>query len=203
MIGIYLRCSSKTQDTKSQEAELKAWADRQGEEFAYYRDKATGRNFDRPGWQRLWNDVQAGKVSRIVVWRLDRLGRTVVETLKLLEDLDQMKVGFISIRDGFDPSTPAGRLMRNILVSFAAYETEVRRERQAAGIEAAKAEGKKWGGRKQGDRLKVSEEKESLICRLKQEGNSVAHIANVVSLSRVHVYKVLTRNGLHKGKEKK
>lgn len=77
-IAIYVRVSGKRQDTRSQLSDLKRWS----EAFAgsrpvkWYEDKATGKNMDRPGWQRLEADMHAGKISKIVVWRLDRLGRT-------------------------------------------------------------------------------------------------------------------------------
>ena len=60
---------------------------------------------------------------------------------------------FVSLKDGIDLGTPAGRLMANVLASVAAYETEVRKERQLAGIAKAKAEGKRWGGRRPGTRI--------------------------------------------------
>src|SRR5262249_39115248 len=107
-----------------------------------YRDKATGLNFERPGWKKLEADLDAGKVTKLAVWRLDRLGRTAGDTIRLLDDLEARKVGFVSLREGFDSSTPAGKLLRNILASVAAFETEVRSERQRAGIAAARAEGK-------------------------------------------------------------
>src|SRR5258706_20012 len=101
MIAIYLRVSSSSQDTRSQEADLKAWvAVQDGQQVEFYRDKVSGASFAREGWQRLWADVQAGKVTKIVVWRLDRLGRTALEMLHLYRELETLKVDLHSLRDG-------------------------------------------------------------------------------------------------------
>jgi DNA invertase Pin-like site-specific DNA recombinase len=194
--ALYARVSSNQQDTRSQEADLKAWAAQQeakGETVAWYRDKASGTNFNRKDWQRLEADLNTGKVTRIVVWRLDRLGRTAGETITLLDNLDAKGIGFLSIRDGFDPSTPSGRLQRNILASVAQFETEVRRERQTAGIAAAKAEGKRWGGRKIGTRITLTVEKEVLAKKLKAEGQTVASIARNLGIARKTVYQAMAR----------
>jgi DNA invertase Pin-like site-specific DNA recombinase len=198
MQAIYMRVSSNRQDTRSQEADLKAWAGRQeaeGETIAWYRDKATG-TFDREGWRRLENDLSTGKVSRLAVWRLDRLGRTAGETIQLLDSLEAKGIGFLSLRDGFDPSTPSGRLQRNILASVAQFETEVRKERQLAGIAAAREanDGRcPWGGRKAGTRVTLTEEKEELARKLKAEGQSVASIARNLGIARKTVYVALKR----------
>jgi len=117
----YLRVSSKTQDTKSQEADMKAHAAKTNKP-AFYKDKFTGKAMSRPGWDRLWADVCTARINRIVVWRLDRLGRTVSGLSKLFEELQERKVGLVSLRDGLDLNTPAGRLMAHVLASVAAYE---------------------------------------------------------------------------------
>jgi DNA invertase Pin-like site-specific DNA recombinase len=151
----------------------------------FYRDKFTGKVMERPGWQKLWADVLAGKVDRIVVWGLDRLGRTVSGLSRLFEELQARKVGLVSLRDGLDLNTASGRLMAHVLASVAAYELEVKSERQAAGIEAARAEngGKcPWGGRRAGTRVKVTEEVEAAIREMARAGDSIASIARVCGL---------------------
>jgi DNA invertase Pin-like site-specific DNA recombinase len=147
---------------------------------------------DRPGLERLLADVRSGKITRVVVWRLDRLGRTAKGLLTLLDELQALAVGFVSLREGFDLGTPAGRLMAGVLASVAAYETEVRKERQLAGIAKAQAEGKRWGGRKAGTRVRLTEEKETLIRRLHGEGKPVAAIARLVGLTRKTCYRALS-----------
>lgn len=146
---------------------------------------------ERPGLERLLADVRSGKVTKVCVWRLDRLGRTARGLLTLLDELQVLSVGFVSLREGFDLATPAGRLMAGMLASVAAYETEVRKERQLAGIAKAKAEGKCWGGRKRGTRVKLTEEKEAVIHQLFDQGATVASIARTVGLTRKTIYKAL------------
>jgi DNA invertase Pin-like site-specific DNA recombinase len=191
-VGIYLRVSSRQQDERSQEPDLQTWARAQAEDaVTWFKDKFTGTTMDRPGLERLLADVRAGKINKVVVWRLDRLGRTAKGLLTLLDELQVLGVGFVSLREGFDLGTPSGRLMAGLLASVAAYETEVRKERQLAGIAKARAEGKTWGGRKVGTRVRLTIEKEKLIRQLHGEGKPVAAIARLVGLTRKTVYKAI------------
>ena len=193
-IAVYARVSSKKQDTRSQEPDLRTWesAYANGTPVVWYRDKATGRNMDRPGWRKLEAAIDAGQVQRVVVWRLDRLGRTASGLTNLFEKLQRLGVGLVSIRDGVDLTTPAGRLIAHVLASVAAYENEVRSERIAAGQAAARAAGKTWGGSKPGRRLHVTEEQIYAIRRLRDEGASKAAMARATGLSRPTVYDVLS-----------
>lgn len=102
----------------------------------------------------------------------------------LFADLQARKVNLVSLKEGIDLGTAAGRMMANVLASVAQYETELRAERINAGIAAAKAEGKTWGGRKAGTRIKLTVEKERTIKMLAKTGESVAAIARAVELSR-------------------
>lgn len=190
-VAIYTRVSTKSQDTRAQAADLKAWQERQDQTVRWYKDKATGTNMERPGFQRLMDDIARGEVDTLVVWRLDRLGRTAAGLTKLFDELMAAKINLISLRDGLDLSTPAGRLMANVIASVAQYETEVRRERQLAGIAAAKAEGKTWGGSEKGRRLSVTSDQVRSVKRLKEEGSPIASIARSVGLSRPTVYRLL------------
>ncbi len=146
---------------------------------------------DRPGWKRLEADMIAGKVAKIVVWRLDRLGRTAAGLTALFEELQRRSVGFESLRDKVDLSTAAGRLMANVLASVAAYENEVRSERIVAGQAAARANGKTWGGSKKGRRVKVTDEQVRTIERMHIEGATKAAMSRATGLSRPTVYAVL------------
>lgn len=189
--AIYVRVSSKSQDTRSQEAELKRWAEANDIEFKPYRDRFTGKSMDRPAWNKLWADVEAGRIGRVVVWRLDRLGRTASGLTKLFDDLIARKVGLFSLKDCLDLETAAGRLMANVLASVSAYETEVRRERQLIGIAAAQAEGKRWGGSKAGRKITVTDEQVATVKKLHGEGTKIAVIARTVGLSRPTIYRLI------------
>jgi DNA invertase Pin-like site-specific DNA recombinase len=191
-VAVYVRVSGQRQDTASQEPELKSWAERQDGPVIWYRDKFTGNSMDRPGMAKLLSDLGAGRVSAVAVWRLDRLGRTAKGLTALFDDLLKSKVNLVSLRDGFDLSTPAGRLMANVLASVAAYETEVRAERVIAGQAAAREKGKHLG-RRPGIRTrhKVTPEQEQLVKRLKAEGRGVSAIARSTGLSRPTIYSIL------------
>jgi DNA invertase Pin-like site-specific DNA recombinase len=102
---------------------LKRWALAQAEPVQWYHDKFTGNTMDRPGFNQIEHQIAAGRVSALVCWGLDRLGRTAKGLIALFDDLYRRKVNLISLRDGLDLSTPAGRLMANVLASVAAYET--------------------------------------------------------------------------------
>ena len=135
-IAIYARCSSDTQTTQSQTTDLKRWVKAYADgEVQWFEDTATGKTMDRVGWNALYEQIQSRKIKTVVVWRIDRLGRTASGLTALFEELRKRKVNLISLKDGLDLSTPAGRLMANVLASVAAYETEVRSERQMAGMQ--------------------------------------------------------------------
>lgn len=189
-IAIYVRVSSKSQDTRSQRADLEKWAEGQ-DGVVWYSDKATGTKMQRPAMDRLMADIEASKVGKVVVWRLDRLGRTAAGLTKLFADLSARRVGLFSLRDSLDLETPAGRLMANVLASVASYETEVRRERQSAGIAAAQAAGKRWGGSVKGRKITVTDEQVATVKRLHSEGQRIASIARAVGLSRPTIYRLL------------
>lgn len=190
-VAVYVRVSSKRQDLASQLPDLKRWASAQPEEVKFYRDKFTGKSMGRPGWQKLQAALDRGEVSRVVCWRLDRLGRTAAGLTRLFADLQERKIGLVSLKDGIDLSTPAGRMLANVLASIAQFETEVRAERVLAGQAAAKAAGKSIGGRKTGTRVRLTVEKERAVKRLHKSGTSISEIARTLQLSRPTIYKAL------------
>ncbi len=109
-----------------------------------------------------------------------------------------MKLNYLNQKKGLnlkfycvDLSTPTGRMIANVLASMAAYETEVRGERIAAGQAVARANGKTWGGSQRGRRIKVKPEQERLVRQMKDSGEKVAVIARAVSLSRPTIYALL------------
>jgi DNA invertase Pin-like site-specific DNA recombinase len=197
MIACYARVSTYDQSLRSQEGDLHRWADSQGEPVTWYTDHSTGTNTDRPGLGRLLDDVRRGHVHKIAIWRLDRLGRSVMDGLALLREMQERGVGLVSLREGFDLDTPAGRMIATVLLSFAQYETEVRKERQMAGIEATKQAGVTkrgtvpYQGRAKGDRYKLTEAVLKDVQLLRLEGRSPAHIGRLLHLSRASVYRAL------------
>ena len=191
-IAIYLRVSTDKQTTASQTAALEAWAANQTLPVKYYRDSFSGRTMNRPGWSKLNRQIELGNVQQLVCWRLDRLGRTARQLTALFEELIERKVNLVSIKDGLDLSTAAGRLMANVLASVAQFEREVIAERILAGQAAAKAAGKTWGGRKLGSRISVTDEQIAVVRRLASEGQSKVSMAKATGLSRPTIYSILS-----------
>ena len=89
----------------------------------------TGANTDRPGLQKLLIDVQAGRIDMVITYKIDRLTRSPRDFYQLIEVFEKYGVGFISVTERFDTSTPAGRLLRNIMLTFAQFERELASER--------------------------------------------------------------------------
>jgi DNA invertase Pin-like site-specific DNA recombinase len=208
-IAIYERVSGRSQRLDSQHHDLLAWAKGQeanGQAVKWYSDKFTGKTLDRPAMTTLLADLRSGRIQAVAVWRLDRLGRTAKGLTALFDELVLLKVNFVSLKDGIDLSTPAGRLIANVLASVAAYETEVRAERIAAGkaakaakIEAiVKAGGTpptiNKGGRPKGIPNKVTSTVANMILTMKTEKKKVTMIARELNLSRQTVYEVLRRD---------
>src|SRR3954468_19669363 len=106
----------------------------------------SGGNTDRPALQRLLDDVQAGKVDVIVVYKVDRLTRSLTDFAKLVELFDQHNVSFVSVTQQFNTTTSMGRLTLNVLLSFAQFEREVTSERIRDKIAASKRKGLWVGG---------------------------------------------------------
>jgi DNA invertase Pin-like site-specific DNA recombinase len=204
-IAIYERVSTRDQKLDSQHADLATWAKghENGQPVRWYVDKFTGKSMERPGMMKLLADIRGGRIKAVAVWRLDRLGRTAKGLTALFDELVALRVNFISLKDGIDLATPAGRLIANVLASVAAYETEVRAERIAAGKAAKaakiaaiiKAGGTppvvNKGGRPKGTPNKVTPTVANMIVQMKAEKKKVAHIARELNLSRQTVYEVL------------
>jgi DNA invertase Pin-like site-specific DNA recombinase len=127
----------------------------------------------------------------VVVWRIDRLGRTASGLTKLFDDLRERKVNLLSLKDGINLETPSGRMVANVLASIAQFETELRGERVLAGQAVARANGKRWGGSKAGVRKRVKPEQERWIRQLHKEGTPILRISKIVGFSRPTIYDVL------------
>jgi len=195
-IAVYCRVSSKQQNTASQKPDLQKWVQSfaENEEVHWYEDQFTGRTMQRPAWSRLMKAIHTGRIRKVVVWRLDRLGRTAKGLTALFEELPSLGVGLVSLKDGLDLETAAGRLMANVLASVAQYETEVRAERVLAGQARAKQNGKMWGGSKPGRRLSLTQEQVEVILEMNHAGKPKAAIARATGVSRPTVYRIVAQH---------
>jgi len=106
----------------------------------------SGSTLDRPALTCLRGDVAAGKIDCVVVYRSDRLSRSIRDFLELMEEFERQGVTFVSVSEQFDTSTPAGRMQRNMLLTYAQYERELIAERTRDKVCAARTKGKFTGG---------------------------------------------------------
>jgi len=141
-----------------------------------FEEAASGGRWDRPELHRMLDQLREGDV--VVVWKLDRLSRSLKDVLHIMERIGAAGAGFRSITEAIDTTTPAGRMMMQIVGSFAEFERAMIRERTSAGLAAARAEGRIGGRRKKLDPAKRREIAESVISGRKT-GAEMARLYNV------------------------
>lgn len=171
LIG-YARVSTQDQEVAAQLAALKA----SGCELIF-QDKASGGRWDRPELHRLLGQLRRGDV--LVVWKLDRLSRSLKDVLALMEKVAQAGAGFRSLTEAVDTTSPGGRMMMQIVGTFAEFERAMLRERTRHGLEAARQRGH-IGGRR--PKLKPYQQQE--IVQLVNSGQKTA--ADAARLFNVH-----------------
>lgn len=147
-IALYARTSTADkQDPEMQLRELREYAAARGWKIVgTYEDRGfTGTNTNRPRLKDLLRDAKARKFDLVLVWKLDRWGRSLREIVLMLQDLADHNVEFASLKDALDLSTSQGRLMMHMLAAFAQFEADLIKTRVLAGLENAKAKGTKLG----------------------------------------------------------
>jgi DNA invertase Pin-like site-specific DNA recombinase len=140
MIFGYARVSTGEQDTKAQVEALKAAGCEK-----VYDDNGSGGRWDRPQLQIMLGQLRAGDV--VVVWKLDRLSRSVKDFAAFIVRLESLKVGFRSLTESIDTTTSSGRMFAHMVAAFAEYEREMIRERTMAGLAISRREGRRGGRR--------------------------------------------------------
>lgn len=153
-----------------------------------FKETASGAKTDRIELAKLLSQIRKDDI--VVVYKLDRLGRSLKHLLEVIAQLNEKKVGIQSINDAIDTTTPQGRLFFNISACFAEFERDLIRERTKAGLEAARARGRK-GGRRRG-MTKEAEQKAILAESYYKEGKmGVNQIAVEIGVSKMTLYKYL------------
>jgi putative DNA-invertase from lambdoid prophage Rac len=185
--GLYARVSTHDQQTLGlQTKAMSAYIKDRGWELArQIKDVGSGAK-DRPGRESLLKAARRREVDVIVVWRLDRWGRSVADLMTTLRELTDLGVGFVSLTEALDLTTPTGRAMAGLLAVFAEFEREILRERVRAGIAQARHEGRPHG-RPATASLKAAE-----VHRLKAEQVSHSEIARRLGIGRTSVRRILT-----------
>lgn len=144
--AIYARVSTADQTCENQLLELRRYCEARGWTAVEYVDSGVSGTKDRrPALDRLVTDAKRRKFDALVCWRLDRLGRNLRHLVTLLEELQSMGVTFVSMGEGIDCTTPAGKLQLHILAALAEFERERIRERVMAGLQRARAQGTRLG----------------------------------------------------------
>jgi DNA invertase Pin-like site-specific DNA recombinase len=152
-------------------------------------DTMSGTRDDRPGLAELMAHVRAGEV--VVVWKLDRLGRNTLHILETVKDLTNRGVTLVSVTDGIDSSTPAGRMMIGVLGSLAEYERELTKERTALKRVLSRANGTKFGR----PRKVAGAEHIVTAQRMKADGHRAKDVAKFLGVSRATLYRYLATDG--------
>ena len=171
LIG-YARVSSIEQNTTAQVTALKD----AGCELIF-REKASGGRWDRPELHNLLGQIRKGDV--VVVWKLDRMSRSLRDLLTVMEKIQECKAGFRSLTEAVDTTTPAGRMMMQMVGSFAEFERAMLKDRTLAGLDAARKEGR-IGGRP----FKLKPQQRQEIIKLVTRGKKTA--AEAARLFSVH-----------------
>jgi DNA invertase Pin-like site-specific DNA recombinase len=169
----YARVSKgETQETRLQETALRA----AGVE-RLFTEQASGGRWDRPQLHRLLDQLRPQDV--VVVWKLDRLSRSLKDLLHIMDRIAQAEAGFRSLTEAIDTTTPAGRMLMQMVGSFAEFERAMIRERTQAGLALARAEGRR-GGR----RPKLGPQQQAAIVDMVRSGRQTQ--AAAARLFRVH-----------------
>ncbi|MFC4657008.1 recombinase family protein [Rheinheimera marina] len=188
MIFGYCRISTKGQSFDLQEDALKnAGCER------VFRDVASGAKTKRPGLDDLLGQLRAGDI--IVVYKLDRLGRSLQHLVHLMNQLTERQIGLRSLNDPVDTTTPQGRLITNVFASIAEFERDLIRERTKAGLASARARGRN-GGRPPGLSKEAQNVAIAAEALYKQGSLSAQQIAAQLSISKTTLYKYLRLQGV-------
>jgi len=151
-----------------------------------YTDIISGAKTARPGLDDALRYLRLG--DQLVVWKLDRLGRSLPHLIATVQALDERGIGFRSLTESIDTTTPGGRLIFHIFGSLAQFERDLIRERTNAGLTAARARGR-VGGRPQ----KLSAAKKQMAQTLYESGQSIQAICTMLGISRPTLYRHITK----------
>lgn len=196
--ALYARCSThdKGQDPELQLTPLREYCERRGFTITgeYVDNGVSGIKDSRPQLNRLMDASRKRQIDVILVWKLDRFGRSLKQLVTSLDELSAIGIGFISYQDNLDLTTPQGRLMFHIIGSMAEFERELIKERVKAGLENAKRKGKRLGRKPipPVDMARVIE------VHQKKPGLSIRGLASFLGMKKSTVQKTLVdfRTGL-------
>lgn len=185
--GLYARVSTTDQQTLAMQMRaLREYIARRGWTIALQIREIGSGAVERRAREQLMEAARRREIDVVLVWRLDRWGRSVTDLLATLQELEHLGVGFVSLTEALDLTTPAGRAMAGLLAIFAEFEREILRERTRAGLAQARLNGKQLG-RPLTARLHAAE-----IRKLHRAGVAKAEIARRLQIGRTSVRRILS-----------
>jgi DNA invertase Pin-like site-specific DNA recombinase len=191
VVAVYIRVSTVGQNEAGQRGEIERWLSGNGIDSASVRwfvDKKTGDTLKRPAFEQLQGAIFAGEIGSVVVYKLDRLSRSLRDGINVLCDWCEKGLRVVSVTQQIDLSGTVGRMIAAVLLGVAEMETELRRERQRAGIDAAKKRGE-YKGRMPGS----TKAKPERAASLRAKGLSIDEIAATLGVSRPTVFVYLRK----------
>ena len=188
--GLYARVSTNDQQTlPMQSRALREYAARRGWTIALQIREVNSGTAQREAREKVLEAARRREIDLVLVWRLDRWGRSVTDLLATLQELEHLGVGFVSLREALDLTTPAGRAMAGLLAIFAEFEREILRERTRAGLAHARQNGKRLG------RPATAAIHAAEIRRLHRAGTNKSEIARRLQIGRTSVRRILDDAG--------
>lgn len=176
--------------TRDQNLDLQIDALTKADCIKIFEEHATGKNMDRPKLQELLEMLREG--DRVVVWKLDRIGRNTKHLIELVEQLEEKGVEFYSIQDNIDTSTAIGKFFFRMMASLAEFERDLIIERTNAGLSAARARGK-FGGRPKTPKKKI----ETAFKMYDSKEYSISEICESCQISDATLYRYLNKRNKH------
>jgi putative DNA-invertase from lambdoid prophage Rac len=184
--ALYSRVSTNDQHTLSmQSRNMREYAARRGWSIAMQVREVGSGAAQREAREKLLDAARRREIDIVVVWRLDRWGRSVTDLLATLQELEHLGVGFVSLTEALDLTTPSGRAMAGLLAVFAEFEREILRERVRAGLADAKRNGQRLG------RPMTAGLHADKVRKLHRAGVSKAEIARRLRIGRTSVRRIL------------
>ena len=189
-VGLYARVSTHDQQTLPMQLEaMSTYAGHRGWTVATEVEDVGSGSIQRPKRELLMKAARRREIDAVLVWRLDRWGRSVADLVLTLKELNELGVAFVSLTEALDLTTPTGRAMAGLLAIFAEFEREVLRERVRAGIAQARKEGKRHGRPRSAARKAVE------VKELFGEGLSKTEISRRLKIGRTSVRRILAEKG--------
>jgi DNA invertase Pin-like site-specific DNA recombinase len=185
-VGLYARVSTLDQQTlPMQNRTMREYAARRGWTIVMQVREIGSGVAQREAREKLLEAARRREIDVVLVWRLDRWGRSVADLLATLQELEHLGVGFVSLTEALDLTTPAGRAMAGLLAVFAEFEREILRERVRAGLAHARQNGKRLG------RPQTAALQAGRVRKLYRAGVSKAEIARRLQIGRTSVRRIL------------